>query len=72
MFQNKIYKNFTIEITKTFLLILFGFSMIALTVRAVGFLELIVDSGYPVNIYFKYSLLNLFGVATKFIPFSFF
>ena len=46
--------------------------MIALTVRAVGFLELIVDSGYPAQIYFKYSLLNLFGVTTKFIPFAFF
>ena len=72
MLQNKIYQNFIIEILKTFLLILFGFSMVALTVRAVSFLELIVDSGYPVNIYFKYSVLNLFGIATKFIPFSFF
>tara|TARA_B100000963_G_scaffold101349_1_gene87662 strand:- start:21521 stop:22642 length:1122 start_codon:yes stop_codon:yes gene_type:complete len=72
MLQNKIYQNFSIEIIKTFMLILFGLSMIALTVRAVGFLELMVDSGYPVDIYFKYSLLNLFGVATKFIPFSFF
>jgi lipopolysaccharide export LptBFGC system permease protein LptF len=72
MLQNKIYQNFTIEIFKTFFIILFGLSMIALTVRAVGFLELIVDSGYPAQIYFKYSLLNLFGVTTKFVPFAFF
>ena len=31
-----------------------GLSLIALTVRAVNFLELIVDSGYPVLTYFKY------------------
>ena len=71
MLQNKIYQNFFIEIIKTFLVILFGLSLIALTVRAVNFLELIVDNGYPVSIYFKYSFLNLFGLAPKFIPLSF-
>ncbi len=71
MLQNKIYQNFFIEIIKTFLLILFGLSLIALTARAVSFLDLIVDSGYPVITYFQYSLLNLFGIAPKFIPLSF-
>jgi len=71
MLQNKIYQNFFIEIIKTFFVILFGLSIIALTVRAVSFLDLIVDNGYPVDIYFKYSLLNLFGIAPKFIPLSF-
>ena len=32
---------------------------------------MIVENGYPVNTYFKYSLLNLFGIAPKFIPLSF-
>ncbi len=71
MLQNKIYQNFFIEIIKTFLVILFGLSIIALTVRAVNFLELIVDSGYPPSTYFMYSFLNLFGIAPKFIPLSF-
>ena len=71
MLQNKIYLNYFIEILKTFLLILFGLSLIALTIRAVNFLDLIVDSGYPLTIYFGYSFLNLFGIAPKFIPFSF-
>ena len=71
MLQNKIYQNFLKEIFKTFLVILFGLSLIALTVRSVSFLDLIVDSGYPVGIYFKYSLLNLFGITPKFIPLSF-
>ena len=64
-FKNKIYHNYLIEICRTFLIILFGLSMIALTVRAVNFLDLIVDSGYDVIIYFKYSILNLFGIAPK-------
>ena len=71
MLQNKIYQNFIIEIFKTFLTILFGLTLIAITVRAVSFLELIVDSGYSVSTYFKYSLFNLFGIIPKFIPLSF-
>ena len=71
MLQNKIYLNFFIEIIKNFLVILFGLTIIALTVRAVNFLDLIVESGYPPSIYFKYSFLNLFGIAPKFIPLSF-
>ena len=71
MVQNKIYQNFFKEIFKTFLMALFGLSLIALTARAVSFLDLIVENGYPVSTYFKYSLLNLFGIAPKFIPLSF-
>jgi len=52
MLQNKIYQNFFIEIIKTFLIVLIGLSLIALTVRAVSFLDLIVESGYPVITYF--------------------
>ena len=59
MLQNKIYQNFIIEILKTFLIILFGLSIIALTARAVKFLELIVDNGYPVLTYFQYSFIEL-------------
>ena len=72
MLQNKIYQNFIIEIIKNFLVILLALSLIALTVRAVSFLDLIVDSGYSVFTYFNYSFLNLFGVAIKFIPLAFF
>ena len=70
-FKTKFIKTFFIEIFKTFLIVLFGLSIIALTVRAVSFLDLIVDSGYPVITYFQYSFLNLFGIAPKFIPLSF-
>ena len=71
MLQNKIYQNFFIEIIKTFFITVFGLSIIALTVRAVSFLDLIVDNGYPLTTYFQYSFLNLFGIAPKFIPLAF-
>ena len=71
MLQNKIYYNYFLEIIKLFLTILLSLSLIAWTVRAVNFLDLIVDSGYSVITYFEYSLLNAFGIITKFIPLSF-
>ena len=49
----------------------FWFIYYRINVRAVNFLDLIVDSGYPVSTYFKYSFLNLFGIAPKFIPLAF-
>ena len=71
MLQNKIYQNFLIEIIKNFLLTMLGFTLIALTVRAVSFLDLIVENGYSVSTYFKYSILNIFGIAPKFFLLSF-
>ena len=71
MLQNKIYQNYIIEILKTFFVVLFGLSIIAWTVRAVGFLDLIVENGYSISTYFEYSFLNIFGILTKFIPLAF-
>ena len=62
MLQNKIYQNYLLEIFKTFVTILFSLTVIAWTVRAVNFLDLIVENGYPLVTYFKYSILNIFGV----------
>jgi lipopolysaccharide export system permease protein len=71
MLQNKIFQNFFKEIIRTFLIIVLGLSLIALTVRAVSFLKLVVDNGYSLYTYFQYSILNLFGIAPKFIPLAF-
>lgn len=71
MLHNKIYLNYFFEIFKTFFSIIICLTLIALTVRAVNFLDLIVDNGYSLSIYFKYIFLNLFGIAPKFIPLSY-
>jgi lipopolysaccharide export system permease protein len=71
MLHNKIYQNYTLEILKTFFTVLIGLSAIAWTVRAVNFLDLIVESGYPIITYFLYSFFNLFGIITKFFPLAF-
>ena len=54
MLRNKIYTNYFLEIIKTFLTIILGLSLIALTVRAVNFLELIIENGYSLKTYFFY------------------
>ena len=71
MLQNKIYYNYFKEISKIFITILLSLTIIAWTVRAVNFLDLIVENGYSITTYFNFSLLNSFGIATKFVPLSF-
>ena len=71
MLKNKIYKYFSQEILKNFITILVIFTAVAWTVRAVNFLDLIVDDGFAANIYFKYSLLNITNIAMRFVSLSF-
>ena len=55
----------------TFLRFYLVLHLITWTVKAVNFLELIIENGYSINTYFSYSILNIFGIITKFIPLSF-
>ena len=71
MLKNKIYQYLSREILKNFITILLTFTLIAWVVRAVNFLDLIVDDGYGSYSYLKYSLLNLTSIMTNFIPLSF-
>ena len=71
MLKNKIYKYFFNEILKNFITILFTFTAIAWVVRAVNFLDLMVEDGYGSIIYFKYTLLNITTIASRFVPLSF-
>ena len=71
MLKNKIYKYLSREIFKNFITILLTFTAIAWTVRAVNFLDLMVEDGYSMSIYFKYSVLNITNIITRFIPLAF-
>jgi len=71
MLNNKIYKYLASEIFKNFLTILLTFTAIAWTVRAVNFLDLMIEDGFNAIVYFKYSLLNISTIVTRFIPLSF-
>ena len=71
MVKNKIYSYFLKEIFKSFITILFAFSIIAWTVRSVNLLDLIVDDGHSLRTYLYFSALNITNILTKFIPLSF-
>ena len=71
MLKNKIYKYFFTEIFKSFITILFALSAIAWTVRAVNFLDLVVENGHSISTYLFFSFLNITNIMTKFIPLSF-
>ena len=71
MLKNKIYKYFFKEILKNFTTVLLTFTAIAWVVRAVNFLDLMVEDGYGSIIYFKYSLLNITTIITRFVPLAF-
>ena len=71
MLKNKIYKYFFNDILKNFITILLTFTAIAWVVRAVNFLDLMVEDGYGSSIYFKYSVLNITSIITRFVPLAF-
>ncbi|MDB9760353.1 LptF/LptG family permease [Pelagibacteraceae bacterium] len=71
MVKNKIYKYLSAEILKNFTIILLTFTIIAWTVRAVNFLDLMIEDGYSGVTYFQYSLLNISTIITRFIPLSY-
>ena len=71
MLKNKIYNYLATEIAKSFIIILFAFTAIAWTVKAVNFLDLMVEDGYGIGIYLKYAIINITSIITRFIPLAF-
>ena len=65
MLQNKIYQNFIKEIFKLFLIILTGLTLLAFSVRAVAFLDLIVENGYPISSLFSLFIVKSFWNSSK-------
>ena len=71
MLKNKIYNYFFIQILKNFITILLTFAAIAWVVRAVNFLDLMVEDGFASSVYFQYSLLNITTIVSRFVPLAF-
>jgi len=71
MLKNKIYKYLSNEILKNFITILLTFTAIAWVAKAVNFLDLMVEDGHSATIYFKYSILNITTIISRFIPLAF-
>tara|TARA_Y100000590_G_C15627950_1_gene980087 strand:- start:60 stop:1187 length:1128 start_codon:yes stop_codon:yes gene_type:complete len=66
-----IYKYIFHEFLRYFSATLFALAAIVWTIQAVNHLDLVVEDGHALNVYFFYTVLTLSKVLTKLIPFSF-
>tara|TARA_B100000029_G_C17584954_1_gene960862 strand:- start:1960 stop:3108 length:1149 start_codon:yes stop_codon:yes gene_type:complete len=69
--KKTIYKYIFHEFLRYFAISLFALSVIAWTIQAVNYLDLITEDGHAFKIYFYYSLLTLSKVLTKLVPICF-
>ena len=69
--KSKINKYFFKEFAYYFTVVLFSLISIVWIVQAVNFLDLIIEDGHALGIYFSYSLLSLPKIVTRLIPFCF-
>ena len=69
--KSKINKYFFKEFAHYFIVVLFSLISIVWIVQAVNFLDLIIEDGHALGIYFSYSLLSLPKIVTRLIPFCF-
>lgn len=71
-FNKKLIFNKIIGDTfKLFLLLVFSFSLIVWVIQAVNFLDFVTEDGHGLNVYFKYTLLNLPKISSELIPLTY-
>jgi len=69
--KKTIYKYIFHEFLRYFAISIFALSVIAWTIQAVNFLDLVTEDGHAFRIYFYYSLLTLSKILTKLVPICF-
>jgi len=71
MFENKLYKYLTIEVLKSFLLVVTSFSLLIWIVQAAKFLSLITENGFSIFVYIKYIIYIFPKVVSRVAIISF-
>ena len=69
--KSKINKYFFKEFLYYFIVVLFSLISVVWIVQAVNFLDLIIEDGHALGVYFSYSLLTLPKIITRLFPFCF-
>jgi lipopolysaccharide export system permease protein len=69
--KSKINKYFFIEFSRYFIVVLFSVISIVWIAQAVNYLDLIIEDGHALSVYFSYSLLVLPKIVTRLIPLCF-
>jgi lipopolysaccharide export system permease protein len=67
-----IFKKFTIDVVKTFIIMLFSISLIVWVIQAVKYLDFVAEDGHSFRVYFSYTSLILPKIIHRIIPFVFF
>ena len=70
--QKLIFNKFFIDSTYFFFTLTISISLIVWVIQAVNFLDFVVEDGHGLEVYFKYTLLNLPKIISRLIPFVFF
>ena len=67
-----IFTKFLKELTKAFFLTGASLSIIVWVIQSVNYLDLVIEDGHGLDIYFKYSLMNFPKIFSKILPLIFF
>ena len=67
-----IFTKFLKELTKAFFLTGASLSIIIWVIQSVNYLDLVIEDGHGLDIYFKYSLMNFPKIFSKILPLIFF
>ena len=67
-----IFKKFFLDNTYFFLVCIASLSIIVWVIQAVNYLDFVTEDGHGLEIYFKYTFLNLPKIISKLMPFIFF
>ena len=70
--KNLIFKKFFFDSTEFFIFATLTLSVIVWTIQAVNYLDFVIEDGHGLEIYFKYTLLNLPKIISKIMPLIFF
>ena len=67
-----IFKKFSSDILKFFILVSISISLIVWVIQAVNFLDIVTEDGHNFKVYFLYTLFSLPKIFSKILPFIFF
>jgi lipopolysaccharide export system permease protein len=67
-----LFRKFTSDTSKFFIIIGLAISLIVWVIQAVGFLDIVTEDGHSFSVYFYYSILNFPKIVNRILPFVFF
>ena len=67
-----LFQKFAKDTFKFFALLCLSIGLIVWVIQAVGFLDIVIEDGHSIYVYFSYSILNFPKIISRIFPFVFF